>query len=141
MIVSALSLIGFFVAVYLLLWKFGVISELACSTGGCETVQTSEYSDFLGLPVALYGVVGFVSMCVLGLVGLQPKWLERREPTIVLTVLSGMGVVFCAYLTYLEASVIHAWCQWCIASATIVTAIFGFSLLGLLTWETVEVER
>jgi len=52
-----------------------------------------------------------------------------------------VGVVFCAYLTYLEASVIHAWCQWCIASATIVTAIFGFSLLGLLTWETVEVER
>jgi len=140
MAVTVLSLIGFFVAVYLLLWKLGVISELACSTGGCETVQTSEYSDFLGMPVALYGVAGFVSMFVVGLVGLQPRWLERTEPTILLLVLSGVGVAFSGYLTYLEASVIHAWCQWCVASAIIVTMVFAVSLVGLLTWSAAEVE-
>ena len=140
MAVTVLSLIGFFVAAYLLLWKFGVLSELACSTGGCETVQTSEYSDFWGMPVALYGAVGFVSMFVVGLVGLQPQWLERREPTILLFVLSGVGVAFSAYLTYLEASVIQAWCQWCIASAIIVTSVFTISVVGLLTWAAVEVE-
>lgn len=140
MAASILSLIGFFVAFYLLLWKIGVLGELACSTGGCETVQTSKYSSFLGLPVALYGAAGFVSLLVLSLVGLQPRWLERREPTILLTVLSGIGVAFSAYLTYLEASVIHAWCQWCIASAIIITAVFTFSLLGLLTWQASETE-
>ncbi len=77
MAVTVLSLIGFFVAAYLLLWKIGLFGVLACSTGGCETVQTSEYSDFWGLPVAGYGVAGFVSMFVVGLVGLQPRWLER----------------------------------------------------------------
>ena len=140
MAVAVLSLIGFFVAVYLLLWKLGVFSELACSTGGCETVQTSEYSDFLGVPVALYGVAGFVAMFVVGLVGLQPRWLERREPTILLTVFSGVGVACSAYLTYLEASVIHAWCQWCVASAIIVTVVFAVSMIGLLTWSAAEVE-
>lgn len=140
MAVSVLSLIGFFVAFYLLLWKIGVLGELACSTGGCETVQTSEYSSFLGVPVALYGVAGFVSLFVLSLVGLQPRWLERREPTVLMTVLSGIGVAFSAYLTYLEASVIHAWCQWCIASAIIITTAFAFSLLGLLTWQANQVE-
>ena len=64
MVVSVLSLIGIFVAVYLLLWKVGVLGELSCTTSGCETVQTSEYSDFLGLPVALYGTGGFVSLFV-----------------------------------------------------------------------------
>ena len=141
MAVTVLSLIGFFVAVYLLLWKLGLFSELACSTGGCETVQTSEYSDLWGLPVALYGVVGFVSMFVVGLVGLQPRWLGRREPTIVVLGLSGVGVAFSAYLTYLEASVIHAWCQWCIASAIVVTSVFALSLVGLLNWAVVEEER
>jgi len=140
MAASILSLIGFFVAFYLLLWKIGVRGELACSTGGCETVQTSEYSSFLGMPVALYGVAGFVSLLVLSLVGLQPRWLERREPTILMTVFSGIGVAFSAYLTYLEASVIHAWCQWCIASAIIIAAVFTFSLLGLLTWQASEIE-
>ena len=139
MAVSVLSLIGFFVAFYLLLWKIGVLGELACSTSGCETVQTSAYSDFLGVPVALYGVVGFVTLFVVSLIGLQPNWVERREPTVLLTAFSGIGVVFATYLTYLEASVIHAWCQWCVASAIIIAAVFAFSLAGLLTWQASKI--
>ena len=140
MAAAALSLIGFFVAFYLLLWKIGVLSELACSTGGCETVQTSEYSSLFGVPVALYGVAGFVSLFVVSLVGLQPRWIELREPTILIAAFSGIGVVFSGYLTYLEASVIHAWCQWCIATAIIITTVFAFSLLGLLTWQAGHIE-
>jgi uncharacterized membrane protein len=140
MVVSVLALVGFFVATYLLLWKVGVLGVLACSTGGCETVQTSQYSDFLGIPVALYGVVGFVSIFVVSIAGLQPRWLDCREPTVLLAVLSGVGVAFSAYLTYLEASVIHAWCEWCVASAVIITLVFGVSLTGWLTWRAVEPE-
>jgi uncharacterized membrane protein len=140
MAASILSLIGFFVAFYLLLWKIGVLGELACSTGGCETVQTSEYSSFMGVPVALYGAAGFISLFVVSLVGLQPRWRERRGPTILLTLFSGIGVAFSAYLTYVEAAVIHAWCQWCVASATIITLVFAFSALGLLTWQADQAE-
>ena len=138
MAVAVLALIGFFVAFYLLLWKVGVLGELACSTGGCETVQTSRFSSFLGIPVALYGVAGFVALFVVSLVGLQPHWIEKREPTIILTGFSALGLAFTAYLTYLEAAVIHAWCQWCIASAIIITLVFAFSLFGLLTWQASE---
>jgi len=134
MVVSVLSLIGIFVAVYLLLWKVGVLGELSCTTSGCETVQTSEYSDFLGLPVALYGTGGFVSLFVVAIAGLQPRWVDRKEPTTLLTVLSGVGVAFSAYLTYLEASVIHAWCQWCVASAILITMVFVVSVVGLWKW-------
>lgn len=138
MAVSILSLIGFFVALYLLLWKVGILGEMACTTSGCETVQTSVHSDFLGLPVALYGVVGFVAVFVVSLVGVQPRWRERREPTILLAALSAIGVAFSGYLTYLEAAVIHAWCQWCVASAIIITLAFVISLGGVFSSVSAE---
>ncbi len=141
MAASALSLVGVLVAVYLLLWKIGVMGELSCTTSGCETVQTSEYSDFLGVPVALYGVAGFLTLLIVGLAGLQPPWLERKEPTLLLAVFSGIGVACSAYLTYLEAAVIHAWCQWCVASAILITLVFAVSLAGLLRWSPAEARK
>ena len=133
MLSATLALIGFFVALYLSLWKLGFMGPLLCTPGGgCDVVQTSEYAVFLGVPVAFYGVGGFAAIFVVGLVGVQPAWVGRREPTVLLVLLSSIGVAFSAYLTYLEAAVIHAWCQWCIASAVIVTATFLVSLAGLL---------
>ena len=131
MVVATLALMGLIVATYLSLWKLGVIGTLACGVdGGCSVVQTSAYAVFLGVPVAYYGVAGFVAMLAVSLVGVQPRWAERREPTIVLLVLSAVGVLFSAYLTYLEAAVIHAWCRWCVVSALLVTGIFAASLVG-----------
>jgi uncharacterized membrane protein len=41
---------------------------------------------------------------------------------------SGVGVTFSAYLTYVEAFVINAWCQWCVISAVLITLIFLASI-------------
>ena len=138
MVIATLSLIGFFVACYLWLWKMGLLGAIMCGTGGCETVQLSEYGEFLGLPVALYGVVGYVFLLAVSLVGLQPRWIGRKEPTLVLLILSGAGVVFAAYLTYLEAAVIGAWCRWCVGSAAIIAVIFVAAIVG---WHVVSRPR
>jgi uncharacterized membrane protein len=134
MTAAALSLIGFFVALYLSLWKLGMMGPMVCATEGCETVQLSEYSVFLGVPVAFYGLAGFTVLFAVSLAGLQGRWSERKEPSVLLLVLSGIGVAFAAYLTYLEAAVIHAWCQWCIACAVLITALFLVSIAGLVRW-------
>jgi uncharacterized membrane protein len=131
MVAATLALAGLFVALYLWLWKLGLVGSLACGGGGCEYVQTSPQSVVLGLPVALYGVVGYLALFVIGLIGVQPRWAERREPSILLVALSAIGVLFTCYLTYLEAAVLHAWCRWCLGSAGIITAIFIASLTGL----------
>lgn len=132
MISAALALIGFFVALYLWLWKIGFLGTLACGTGGCEQVQLSEYAEFLGVPVALLGVVGYTAIFAVSLGGLSSRWVERREPTIALVTLSGVGFIYTGYLTYLEAAVINAWCQWCLVSAGIITAILIVSVVGLV---------
>ena len=129
MAAALLSLAGFFVSLYLYLYKIGRIGTLACGTGGCETVQTSPFSRFLGLEVALYGVVGYLVLLVLSM-----DTLRRPAAAIssrLLVILSGVGLAFTIYLTYLELFVIKAICRWCVGSAVIITLIF---IVALLDW-------
>jgi uncharacterized membrane protein len=128
MLSALLSLIGLFVALYLYLYKIGRIGTLACGTGGCETVQLSPYSRFLGVEVALYGVAGYAVLLAISLAGVQADPADRRWPNLLL-LLSGAGVLFTAYLTYLELFVIHAICRWCVGSAAIIVSIFLLVLL------------
>jgi uncharacterized membrane protein len=126
--VALLSLLGLFVAAYLYLYKIGRIGTLACGTGGCETVQASEWSRFHGVEVALIGVLGYAALLVVSLISLQPQLAGRRWPAAILAALAGGGVGFTAYLTYLELFVIHAICRWCVTSATIIIAILVVAL-------------
>jgi uncharacterized membrane protein len=127
---ALMSLLGLFVSVYLYLYKIGRIGTLACGTGGCETVQTSVWSRFAGVEVALIGVVGYASLLAVALIALQPAPAARRWPVDLLAALAGSGVLFTAYLTYLELFVIHAICRWCVGSATIIVTILILSLLA-----------
>ena len=131
--IALLALVGCFVALYLWLHQIGVSGELKCGTGGCDTVQASPWAQQLGIPVALYGVVGYAAILAIALVGLQPAWLERRGPTLLIAALATGGVLFSAWLTYLELFVIHAICRWCVTSAVIMAAIWLVSLPGLRT--------
>ena len=129
--IALLALVGFFIALYLWLHQIGVGGELKCGSGGCDTVQTSAWAEQLGIPVAFYGVVGYAAILAVALLGLQPAWLGRRGPIILLAALATGGLLFGGWLTYLELFVIHAICRWCVASAAIITAIWIVSLAGL----------
>lgn len=129
--IAVLALVGCFVALYLWLYKIGVIGGLQCGTGSCEYVQTSRYGVFLGVPVAFYGVVGYIGMLIVALVGLQPRQVDRSGPTLVLVAMSGVGFLFTLYLTYVELFLLHAICRYCVGSAVIITAILVASLVDL----------
>lgn len=124
MIVATLSLAGIFVALYLLLYKLGMIGNLSCSVGSCETVNSSKWATFLGLPVAGWGVAWYVAMFVLALVSTGSRFAESPVVSTVLLGVATTGLLFSLYLTYLELFVIDAICQWCVVSAVIVTIIF-----------------
>jgi uncharacterized membrane protein len=132
MAAAALSLAGLLISVYLLLYKLGVTGPLVCGAGGgCEQVQASRWAVFLGIPVAAYGVAGYLLLLGVSLAGLQARWSERRELTDWLAILSGIGVAFSLYLTYLELFVIRAICRWCLVSAAVITAILIVSVAGM----------
>ena len=79
---ALLSLAGIFVAAYLWLYKQGRIGSIVCGTGGCETVQFSRWSEFLGVDVALIGVAGYVVLLAIALAGVQrpeARWPSRWQ--------------------------------------------------------------
>ncbi len=127
--IAGLSLAGLFVALYLYLYKVGMIGTVACGTGGCETVQFSPQARLLGVEVSLIGVVGYAVLLGLALLALQPQHAGSGSwPVKLLWYLSGGAVLFTLYLTYLELFVIHAICRWCVVSAVIIVLIFILSL-------------
>lgn len=128
MAIAVLALVGLLVSTYLLLYKLGVLGSLVCGTGGCEYVQSSRWAMFLGVPVAGWGVAGYLVLLVIAIVGMQPERARDRTIAAVLLAFAAGGLAFTLYLNALEAFVIHAWCRWCLGSAAIITLIFLFAL-------------
>lgn len=126
--IAALSLIGIFIAVYLSLHRLGMIGTLACGLeGGCATVQSSSWATFLGVPVPFIGFGGYVVLFGVALASLG-EWGAGRSASLLLLALATVAFVFSAYLTAIEAFLLHEWCTWCVVSAIIATLIFFFSL-------------
>jgi len=94
------------------------------NSDGCETVQTSRYSEILGVPVAALCLFAYATMLVCAIL--------RGEGAAILGVLLALiGVLFSAYLTYLELFVIRAICQWCMANVAAVIAYLVFGTVRL----------
>ena len=135
---AILAVAGLFISLYLWLYKLGKIGTIACGTGGCETVQLSAQSRFLGVEVALIGVLGYLVLLGLALLVLHPKYAGASWPLTWLMVLAGGAVLFTAYLKYLEFFVIHAMGRWCVASAVIIATMFG---LAVVEWRRARAEE
>jgi uncharacterized membrane protein len=106
-----LSLTGLSIAAYLTTVYLQNVPPLCANSGGCVTVQHSQYANIAGIPLPIFGLVGyallFVTACLPG--------QRARTAGMVFTVIAiGASIL----LTYLELEVIHAICIWCVASAT-----------------------
>jgi uncharacterized membrane protein len=128
-IIALLALVGTFIALYLTLYKVGAVGNLTCSVGSCETVNTSRWATFLGIPVAAWGLGTYLLILVLAIAGVQERFEASRTISLALLGISGWSVLFSGWLTYLELFVIKAICIWCVTSAVLMLAIFAVSLL------------
>src|SRR5690349_17756649 len=102
MIIAALALCGVGLAAYLALYKLGYIGTLACGTGGCETVQLSRWATFIGIPVSVWGVGFYLVLFLVALSGTTERFASAPWVSHALLILTAWGVVFSAWLTYLE---------------------------------------
>ena len=113
---GVLAVVGLVIGAYLTWTHFvGVPPVCISGSGGCEIVQSSRYATIFGVPVATLGVIAYA--------GLLFSATLRGEVGIYLGLLiSLVGTLFSAYLTYLEVFVVGALCQWCLASAAVMVA-------------------
>jgi uncharacterized membrane protein len=131
MIIAALALCGVGLATYLAMYKLGMIGQLACTVGQCETVNLSRWATFLGIPVAVWGVGYYLVLFLVALSGTTDRYANATWVSHALLALTGWGVLFSTWLTYLELNVIHAVCMFCVISAILVTVTF---LVAVLEW-------
>jgi uncharacterized membrane protein len=125
----AVAGLGVCVAGYLTYVHYAGLEPFCAGGGhGCERVQSSSYAKLGGIPVAVLGLAGYLAIA-----GALLAPGERARLAAAALAVTGAG--FSAYLTYLELFVIDAICQWCVASAVLLT------LLAVLTaWRLVLVE-
>lgn len=129
MTIAVLSLLGILIALYLTLYKVGVIGALTCTVGSCETVNTSRWATFLGLPVAAWGAGAYAALFALSLAGTADRYAGSQTVSVLLVAIAAWSVLFSAWLTYLELFVIHAICIWCVTSAVLLVAILVVSVM------------
>jgi uncharacterized membrane protein len=116
-IAALLAVCGIGIATYIAVAEAGGGAPSCLAGGhGCETVANSRYAHLAGINVAVLGIVGYVVLLACALVPGDPGRVGG-----LLVALIGFG--FSAYLTYLELFVIDAICQWCVASAGVMTLL------------------
>lgn len=116
-----LAIIGFSVASFLW-YEYSQPHPIECQTD-CELVRQSKYSKIYGIDMPIFGVLYYawiIGYCIFTLAA------NRKNAVLdfILGIIVTGAFLFSVYLTYLEAYVIEAWCQWCVISAIVSTLIF-----------------
>ena len=134
LIIMALSILGLIDSLYLT-----YLHSLVAGGGGCPTqnlpgldcgeVLPSEQAELLGIPVAWFGVLGFIALFSLALDRYLNMDLERTYYNILLLPLTGLiGSAFGIYLTYAEAFIIRQWCPFCLTAFALTLGATFFAL-------------
>ncbi len=132
MAIALLALVAALVALYLHLWKLGLVGALTCTANrGCEVAMTSAWSWFLGVDVALIGAVGYAVILGVALWGAQPAQAWSTTPTIVLLGLIVPAVLFTIRLKWAEWVVLKTFCPWCFESTVTIALCLVLALLDL----------
>lgn len=126
-----LTLAGIVVSGYLL-YTYVADTPIVCVNTGCETVRESPYSNFLGVPLPGFGLLFYFFILILSFLRTTLDKIDHHHLASKLVFVTALvGVLTSAYLTYLEAFVIKAYCTWCVVSAIIVALIFILSVVEL----------
>lgn len=120
-LIFALAIVG--IAVSALAWQ----AHYSASTQPYEpnagwnssVVNHSQFSMMGPIPVAAIGVCGYLLLALL-------VWFRRRGWTLLF---AWVGLGFAAYLSYLEAYVLHAWCFYCVISQCLIALIAFLALI------------
>jgi pimeloyl-ACP methyl ester carboxylesterase len=127
-IATFLAAFGIGVATYIAIADSGGGSPVCIAGGhGCQTVAESSYSHVAGIDIAIFGIVGYVLLLACALLRGDAARMGGFG-------LSLVGFGYSLYLTQLELFKIEAICQWCVASAVLMTLLFATNATRMLAY-------
>lgn len=116
---AVLSLVGLADAIYLTVEHLTGRSVRCSVTSGCSEVLASPYATVGGYPLAAFGALAYFT--AFSLATLAAFGSERAGS--LLAVLVALMFATSLWLLYLQAFVLHAFCQYCLLSAAITTLL------------------
>ncbi|NOZ48633.1 MAG: vitamin K epoxide reductase [Chloroflexi bacterium] len=126
--IPLLALAGMGIAFYMSFLETTHNEAICGPIGDCNAVQQSPYALLFGvLPVGVLGLVGFAFLLALWVWQSFGASEQSYRWAWLLPAATFFGVLFSAYLTFLEPFVIGAVCMWCLSSAVIMTALLWLS--------------
>jgi uncharacterized membrane protein len=124
------TIIGLLDSIYLSWIKLANQEAICAGIGDCDVVNTSEFSEFGGIPIAVFGAGFYTIILVLLMIEERSIFWQNNSQLFVFGLSLG-GTIYSGYLTYLEIAVIHAICPFCVLSAIAMLVIFILSLIRL----------
>ncbi len=126
MVATFIAAFGIGVATYITIADSGGGSPVCIAGGGgCETVAESTYSHLAGVNIAVFGIAGYVLLLAAALLRGDGARMGGFGVSLV-------GFGYSVYLTYLELFKIEAICQWCVASAILMTILFAVNAIRMI---------
>lgn len=123
---AIVSLIGLADSIYLTIEHVTGRSVRCTIVAGCSEVLSSQYAVVAGVPLALVGAAAYFSVFSLATLAA----FGYRSAAKLLTVLVIAMFLVSLWLIYLQAFVIHAFCQFCLLSAAVTTTLLVIVLLA-----------
>lgn len=142
-LIGAIAGLGALTTAYLTVVKLSQ-NPAACPTKACDLVLSSPYAEIFGQPLALFGLLAYLSMVIFALAPLAVDSAKNKElraklenVTWLLLLAGAIAMtVFSAYLMYLLAFELKAFCIYCFASALFSLSLLVLTIIGR-TWEDI----
>ncbi len=126
--IAFLAALGVGLAAYLAIAEANGGSPVCLAGGsGCETVARSSWSHLAGVNVAVLGIAGYALL-------LATAFFASDTARFAGFVLALGGFGYSVFLTYVELFKIEAACQWCLASAVLMTILFALCAARLIVY-------
>ena len=107
-VIIVLTVLGVLVSIYMTIYKVTNNESMCIGSGGCSIVNASGYSSVRGIPVAVFGVIGYLSILALLYLETKPGFFQTNGSMLLFTV-TLTGFLFTVWLVYVEVALIKAY--------------------------------
>ena len=126
-VIFILAIAGILMAAYVS-QSFLRQTSIFCVNRGCELVRKNPASYLFGIPVPVFGLIGYTIIALLAFLR-----TTTQSPRLLRGIvgMATFGVLFVSWFTFTEITVIKALCTWCAISAVTMGLIFSCSIISL----------
>ena len=127
----ALVVLGLLVSIYMTIYKVTSNNAMCLGSGDCSTVNASKYADVNGIPVAVFGVIGYLAILGVHSFENRNRFFEQNS-TLMIFGMALTGFIFTVWLIYVEVAILKALCPFCVTSQVAMTIIFMIAVTRLI---------